>query len=76
MDRGPAQPIAFSKIPGPALAHETLALDGLARHFCGPASHFCEPARRFDGPGYGPCIVPYQKVKAYVLMYFFFALVL
>ena len=56
MGRGPAQPIAFLKFtararPGPAHdiggeAHETRALYGLARQFCGQA-------RGFDGPGHG-----------------------
>ena len=60
MGRGPAQPIAFSKIHGPARpgpthdidgeTHEARALYGLARHFCGTA-------RGFDGPGHGPALV-------------------
>ena len=52
---GPARPIKVSFMstrPGPARdiggeAHETRTLNGLARHFCGPA---CE----FDGSGHGP----------------------
>ena len=69
MGRGPAQPITFSKIYGPARpgpshgseGHETRALYGPARQLGGPA-------RGFDGPAHGPAHVLFRtKTCMYIL---------
>ena len=64
MGHGPAQPITFSKIQGPARpdpshgseAHETRALYG-------PARQLRRPVRRFDGPAHEPAHVLFRTKR-------------